>query len=265
MYFSSLFTWAQSARAPINSVYTRLSAYSLNNTDAFSFTANQASLAKMNNFTAGVFGERRFMLKDLTLYHFSIKLPAKIAQIGITGNHSGGLENKESSLGIAYGRRISEKLDIGAQFNYYTVRISGYGSATSINFEGGLLFHLTDQLILGIHSYNPTNSKLGNKGEEKLPAIYTVGLGYETSDKFLVSGEIQKQEDEPININAGLQYSFGENLFARAGISSATSTYYIGVGVLLKSLRVDATASVHPQLGISPGLMLIYKSLEKEE
>jgi hypothetical protein len=78
--------------------------------------------------------------------------------------------------------------------------------------------------------------------EEKLPAIYTVGLGYEVSKKFFISGEIQKVEDEDLNVNAGMQYSFDEKLFARAGFTSAISSFFIGVGVMLKNFRLDATA-----------------------
>lgn len=265
LFFQSFYGVGQSVRIPVSSIYTRLSAYSISSIDAFSFVSNQAALANMHDFTVGVFGERRFMLQDLALYQMALAVPIKWGQFGVTGNYFGGIDNKETSIGLAYGRKLTDNLDVGAQFNYYTFQINGYGSASSINFEAGFLFHITPQFHFGIHTYNPTGSNLGKDGTEKLPAIYTAGIGYETSDKFLISGEIQKQENEPINVNAGLQYSFKKQLFARVGMNSSASTYYLGVGVLLKSFRLDVTASVHPQLGISPGLMLIYKGVEKQE
>ena len=255
----------QSVRTPVSAVYTRLSAYSLKNIDAFSFVANQAVLANMQDFTAGVFGERRFMMKDLAFYQMAFAIPNKYGQFGFTGNYFGSTEYKETSLGLAYGRKLMDNLSIGAQFNYYSVNIQGYGNSSSVNFEAGFLFQITPQFHLGIHSYNPTGSNLGKEGTDKLPAIHTLGMGYETSDKFTISGEIQKQENEPININAGLLYSISEQLFARVGMSTATSTYYIGAGVMMKSIRLDVTSSIHPQLGITPGLMLIYKGVDKSE
>jgi hypothetical protein len=64
-------------------------------------------------------------------------------------------------------------------------------------------------------------------------------------------------------VNAGMQYSFDEKLFARAGFTSGTSSYFFGLGVMLKNFRLDATASIHPQLGITPGLLLLFKGKDR--
>jgi hypothetical protein len=50
---------------------------------------------------------------------------------------------------------------------------------------------------------------------------------------------------------------------ARAGIAANTSNLYAGVGLFLKTFRIDVVASYHPQLGITPGLLLIYNSSKK--
>jgi len=66
-----------------------------------------------------------------------------------------------------------------------------------------------------------------------------------------------------VNVNIGLQYSFDKKLFARAGISTATSSFYLGLGFVLNGFRIDVTASLHPSLGVTPGMLLIYNSPEK--
>jgi hypothetical protein len=98
--------------------------------------------------------------------------------------------------------------------------------------------------------------------EEMLPAVYAAGIGYDASPQFFIGAEVQKTEDKPLTVNAGMQYVFADNLIARGGISSATSVYYIGFGVKLKSIRVDVTASFHPYLGVTPGLLLVYAPLQ---
>jgi hypothetical protein len=255
---------AQTVRTPVTTGYTRLGAYTTRHTDAFSFTGNQAALANTSFNAAGVLGERRFLLQELSLYQAAFVLATKPGNFGFNGNYFGSTENKEMSLGLAYGRKVAEKIDAGIQFNYYTVQVNGYGSASAINFEAGVLFHINDQMLLGIHTYNPTTSRLGKSGEEKLPAIYTAAIGYEASEKFFVSAEILKQEDQEVSVNGGMEYNFNDQLFARAGIISASGIYYLGLGVSLKSFRLDATASLHPQLGLSPGLVLLFKSGEKK-
>ena len=80
-----------------------------------------------------------------------------------------------------------------------------------------------------------------------------------------MSAEIEKEEDRPLNINAGLQYRFLPQLLARAGVSTGTSTAWFGLGLMLHSIRIDITTSYHPQLGISPGLLLLYQFNKAEK
>jgi hypothetical protein len=249
---------SQTVRSPVSAAYLGLGAYSNNHVDVFSFHANQAALAKINTASAGIYGEKRFLLKELSLYNATLALPTHSGNFGLDARYYGFADYNETQLGLAYGRSVGNKIDVGVQFNYYSVRIAGYGNASTVNFEIGTIFHLTDKLNAGLHAYNPVGGKLGKVEEEKLASLYSVGIGYEASEKVFLSAEIEKQEDEPVNVNAGLQYKFLRQLLARAGVSSATSSMYLGIGFGWKSLRVDATASYHPQLGVTPGLLLIF-------
>jgi hypothetical protein len=254
---------AQTVRRPVAALYTGLGAYSINHVDVFSFTNNQASLAQMKNVSAGAYGERRFMLDELSLYQLSIAVPTKSGNFGVKAAYFGFSEYNESQLGLGYARKLGAKLDVGVQFNYNGVQLAGYGNASAVNFEIGTILHLTDKLNAGIHAYNPVGGKFGKNAEEKLASVYAVGLGYEASEKFFVSAEIEKEENQPVNVNAGMQYRFLAQLMGRAGIATNTSNLYAGVGLFLKTFRIDVVASYHPQLGITPGLLLIYNSSKK--
>jgi hypothetical protein len=262
--FASLLQ-GQTLRRPVAANYIGLGAYSLNHVDVFSFTANPASLAQLKNASAGVYGERRFLLSELNDYTAAVGLPTRTGNFGFAANYYGFSDYNDTRLGLAYGRKLGSKVDIGAQFNYHGIRIAGYGNATAISFELGTVLHLTDKLHAGIHVANPVGGKFGKEEQEKLPSVYTVGLGYDASEKFLVSAEIEKEEDQPVNVNAGIQYKLLPELLARAGVSTATSTGWIGLGLTIKSLRVDLTASYHPQLGITPGLLLLFNFKSKTD
>ena len=255
---ANIFLKAQTLRRPVAASYTGLGAYSLNHVDVFSFTANQASLAQLKNNSAGVYGERRFLLSELNNYTAAIGLTTKSGNFGIKANYSGFTDYNETQLGLAYGRKLGSKLDIGAQFNYNAVRIAeDYGSATAISFELGTIFHLTDKLNAGLHINNPIGGKFGKDQLEKLSSVYGFGVGYDASEKFFISAEIEKEEDQPVNVNAGFQYKFIPQLLVRAGMASATSSAWLGLGLTLKSFRLDVTTSYHPQLGITPGVMML--------
>lgn len=254
----------QTVRRPVAALYTGLGAYSLNHVDVFSFNNNQASLAQAKNISAGVYGERRFMLDELSFYQLAIGVPSKSGNFGVKAGYFGFSEYNESQIGLAYARKLGTKLDVGVQFNYNGVQVSGYGNASAVNFEIGTILHLTDKLNAGVHAYNPVGGRFGKNAEEKLASVYTIGLGYEASDKFFVGAEIEKEENQVVNINAGMQYRFLPQVMARAGIATNTSNIYAGVGLFLKTFRIDVVASYHPQLGITPGLLLIYSSSKKK-
>jgi len=253
---------AQSFRLPVSFGYAKMAAYSNQFNDAFSFTANQGALAARKTFAAGLYGEQRFQLKALSATSAAFVLPTTSGNFGLKGDYFGEQAYNESTLGLAYGRALGPKAAVGVQFNYYRVKVAGYGSASTINFDAGAIFHLTPQLNAGLHVYNPVAQGWGKEGMEKLPAVYNAGLGYDASPQFFVSVEMEKVEDNPIGINAGIHYQMAEKLLARVGMQSATSVYYFGLGVQLKSFRIDVTASLHPYLGLTPGLLLLYAQKE---
>jgi len=215
--------------------------------------------------SAGFYGERRFLLSELNYYSAAIGLPTSSGNFGLQLGYFGFSDYNETHAGLAYGRKLGAKVDIGAQFDYNSLQITGYGKTSAINFQLGTVLHLSEKLHVGFHAYNPVGGKFGNDKEEKLASVYTIGSGYEASDKFFISAEIQKEENRPVNVNAGLEYKFLPQLSIRGGVSTATSVVFGGIGLQFRSFRLDITISHHPQLGLSPGLLLVFNGKSKTE
>lgn len=252
--------FAQVLRQPLSVRYAGLGAYSRQFADVFSATSNQASLANLPNGAMAVYGERRFMMEELNGYAAIAALPlASYGTVGVQADYFGSSSGfNESQLGIIYARKITRQMDVGFKVNYHNARVPGYGSAGAVNVEGGVLIHLTDQLHTGIHVYNPTRVTLGKGGTERLASIYRFGLGYDVSDKVFLSTEVVKQENQQLGVNAGFQYNIHERLFIRAGVATASDNSFVSLGLKLDFARVDINTTYHPQLGFSPGLMLLF-------
>lgn len=263
--FISFVSGAQSLRYSISMPYLSLGAYTTKQIDPFSFTGNQAALAQVKSAGVGVYGERRFLLADNSVYGFAGVFPTKQGNFGIQLNYAGFQNFNEQKAGLAYARSLGSKVDIGVQFNYYGYRIPAYGNASAVNFEGGAVVHFSDKFNGGIHFYNPVGGKLGKSNEEKLASAYKLGLGYDASDNFYVSTEIIKEEDQPVNVTGGIQYRFKKQFFARAGFRSDNNTGFGGIGFMFSKVRLDIAASYHPQLGVSPGILLIYNFKEEQK
>jgi hypothetical protein len=253
-----LFAVSQTLRYNISMPYVNLSAYNGKQTDVFSFTGNQAALARLQQVAAGLYGERRFLLAENSAYSMVVAIPTQKGNLGIQLNYAGFTGFNENKLGLAYARSLGKLVDLGIQFNYYGYRIPQYGNEAAVNMELGVLLHFTDQLTGGIHVYNPVGGQLRKTGSEKLASAYKFGLGYEASPSFSISTEVAKEEDKNVKVTGAVQYQFVKQLFARLGFISDTGSGFAGIGLGWKNIRLDFSGSYHPQLGLSPGLLFLF-------
>lgn len=254
----------QSVRDPLAAGYTGMGAYSQNFIDPFSVSSNQAALAGIKSVRAGIYGEKRFLIEELSFYKVAACLPVSFGGMGISAKYFGYNEYNETQLGIAYGKSLG-KVDLGVEINFHGLQIAGYGKDELVTFEAGLVLHISEQVIAGVHVFNPTSNKFGNNHLEKISSGVSVGCGYEVSENLLVSGEVIKEEDQPVTVNAGVQYAFAGKLFARVGIYTETTSTYFGVGLKWENFRIDITGSFHPQLGFTPGFMLLFEANQPKE
>jgi hypothetical protein len=253
---------AQTLRLPPQSNYTRLIGYSHSQPDAFSFSANSAALSSVKKFSTGVYSERRYLLEELSLFSMALVLPSDAGNFGVSADVFGGKNYSEASCAFAYARTMAPGLSAGAQFHYYRISILAYGSAQALVGEAGLLYSPSEHWSVALNVYNPGGRALGAEQSERLPSVYSLGLGYDPSEKLSLCVDLRKEENQSIDMLAGLQYAFHQRFVARAGIASATSTAYLGLGFRLASMRIDATASLHPRAGLTPGLFLHYQPQE---
>lgn len=247
---------AQTFKQPQAFPYVGLTAYSTSQQDAFSFLGNQAALATATSSSIGVFGENKFGLKELAQYNLSCVVKSNLGNFGLAAQLSGSETFKENNIGLAYARKLSPKLDIGAQFNYYSYRIPGYSGASAVYFEVSAMMHVSEKLNIGFQASNPTSVALLKAENEKLPSTYKVGLGYDASKDFFLAAEFLKAEGQPIAAIAGFQYNFAKQFFFKAGVNTQTSLLFAGAGIKLGQLRFDLAGSYHPQLGFSPGILI---------
>jgi hypothetical protein len=248
----------QVLRSALPVAYTSAGTYSQHFTDPFSFVNNQAALSRVRNISAGIYSERRFMLRDLEQVSMAVAFPCMRGGAGIAADYTGFAGYSQTQAGIAYGRPLGEKIDLGIQFNYHHLGIAGYGGTGALNIEIGTILHLTNKIQAGYHIYNLVGGKFGRNSGEKLASIYTFGLGYEASEKLFIASEIIKEEDQPVNMNVSIHYAFVKQFFIRAGISSATGSYFAGAGISWKNTRLDLASGWHPQAGLTPSLLFIF-------
>jgi len=236
--------------------YTGMGAYSSGQGDLFSPAANPASLAGLRQGAAGIYGERRFLVEELTYYALSTAMRTSSGNFSLNGGYFGFSSYNETVLGLAYARPMGSKIAAGLRFNYYGWRIDGYGSVFAAGFDAGLLIHLSPRLHSGMSVSNPVGGKFGGRKDENLPSVYRLGWGFDASPLLHLSAEIVKEDRHAADLRAGLIYKPLPALVTRFGLSASAGSIWGGIGFLKKGIRIDLLAKTHPQLGWSPGIML---------
>ncbi len=197
------------------------------------------------------------MMQELGQAIAMVAVPTAIGNFGFRGFRSGNADFNETVLGLAYGKKLAENFNAGIQFNYFSRTVASYGKESAVNAELGFLFNISGNLKAGIHIYNPTGVSVG-KTSERLASVFTVGLGYAPSKKLFFAADIRKVEDQPVSVHSGFHYYLMDRVRISAGLASAVSSFYFGIGFHLKNLKATAISAHHNILGWSPGMAISY-------
>ena len=227
---------------------TGAGSYSRHFQDVMSAWSNPAGLSCLPELSAGIYSENRFLLKAVSLYAGMVAIPVHGGAFGASMVRLGNNAWHAQRISGAYGRNLGNRVGIGLQFNYETLAVQGFGNAGSISFDGGLLWHISEQFHTGLHVF-----RLENR-----PVIYSGGIGFEASRDFLLTAELIS-----VGVDAGMKaaayYRIVPSLALEMGIASSPLYNNAAVIFYVHSLRIDIAAGFHPQLGITPSTSLIWQ------
>ena len=227
--------------------------------DFWSIQNNQAGLTSIKHTNAGFYYENKFFLKELSFNSCALVLPTKSGVFGFSTNYFGYNKYNESKFGLAYAKQLGKKISVGIQIDYlYTHIAENYGNKGIATFEIGFLSNLTNEFSIGAHIFNPISAKLNDYGNERIPTVFKLGLSYNFNKKVLVCTEVEKDFNFKPLFKAGLEYHIVKEIYIRAGISTNPTLFTFGFGLEFKNLKLDLASSMHPVLGYSPQISLIY-------
>jgi hypothetical protein len=229
--------------------------------DIWSFYQNQAGLAHLDAFTAGVFYENRFLVKGMSYQGFAAANPLGengVVSVGYSG--FGFSVYKEDKVGAAYSMRLAKNLTAGVGINYHSTRITAenYGSTGLVTAELGVQMQVSKNVMVSSHIFNPFRAQLNDFNDERLPTILRLGASYQISDDLLAALEVEKDIDQKPSLRGGIEYQPVDILYIRLGSSTLPNQFSFGLGVAFKQFRFDLAGSYHSQLGYTPQVSLTY-------
>lgn len=254
----------QSIGRPVTLFYTGPGAYSSYQADLFSRFAHPAALAGLSQSGWALAGEKRYLLNELRGGVFLAGLHTGSGNFGLNAGYSGFHHYRETQWGLTYGRKLGTRVKIGGRFNMQAHSPgNGYGKNSAYSAGAGAILQLTGEVQAGFYILLPVP---GNHSVEKEgpPLTCSVGFGFDASPQFFIGVEMQQEQGQPFTINLGMQYHFAARAWARMGLSTANALLWMGAGFQWQSLQVTVQSGFHPQLGISPGILLSYAMKQKE-
>ncbi|HEX6180239.1 MAG TPA: hypothetical protein VFZ47_03290 [Chitinophagaceae bacterium] len=219
-------------------------------TDALTAATQPAALAFCRSFTAGIYGENRFLLQGVQHFMISAVLPVANDGAGVQVCHFKTPAYSHTSAGMGYAKTLGWAI-LGIRFHYNNIIVPGYSPVNGLDVEAGSNCRLTDQLRLGMCVYLPA----GNKWRSAYR--YLMGLGYKISDQLLMVLETGKEENKPAGVHVGIYYRPTQRWTLQLGINTANAQPYLCTGFQSGNWRILVTVIHSVQLGPSPGLALI--------
>lgn len=224
---------------------------------------NQAGMAEINTFSAGVHYENHFLVAENSIKAFTACLPVNGGNIGFSFALFGYDKFYESRAGLAFGRSFGSYVSGGIQINYLMIHQAfDYGNMHAFVPEGGMLAKPFKNLYIGFHIFNPAGQRFIQNYDQKIPVRLKTGIGYHITDDVFIAFEAEKETGEKFNIKAGSEYRIINKIFLRMGASTAEmSKYSLGMGYQFNAFCIDFSVSHHQWLGFTPYFSLIYSAI----
>lgn len=254
--------WGQTAYFPVGAGSGGMAGTSAAIKNDWAAFNNPANLYAIEQFTAGVNYENRFLVRELGISSLTAVLPTEYGVFGLAFNQFGSNLYSQSFLGLAYGRSFGKRIHAGVRLDALHTRLAEeYGRRTNVSFALGFSANLTNDLTLAGVLFNPLlRIKSAKDFDEYLPAIYRAGLCYRVEKNLNITVEAEKDMRYKPVLRAGIEYRVKEIATVRAGIGTNPVNHAFGFGFNFGNFIFDIAAVRHEVLGYSPQASVIWVS-----
>jgi hypothetical protein len=218
---------------------------------------------------AGISGVEHPVVAFTYLHRYNIKalysvaavgiLPlGKIGHVGMTVFRFGDKLYNEQKLSIGFANKIGF-VRLGGQVHYLQVNVESLGREGLLIFDFGGIVELIPKLAFGARIFNATASVFNRFEQDYFPVCLSAGLSYTPASQIILSADIEKYSDLPVNIKSGIEYRLYQKISFRGGFNTQPSTFFFGIGFHAKRLGVDYACSNNHYLGYIHQVTASYK------
>jgi len=226
---------------------------------------NPAGTAFLSSTMAGIHFENLYQIPQLGNRGIVLGVPTKFGSFGLKGFYFGSVNYNKQKYTFNYARVFGDKLCAGISFNYFHSTLkTGYEEARTLAGEVGFIVLPTENLSIGCHVFNISNSDYNENSGQELPVYMKTGIAWQ-AEKFALTGQVQINKKENTSFSVGTEVYLVPDLAIRFGTSTVQQyNYTFGIGYKLTGINGNIAFARHPVLGFSYFLTLEYYFARKK-
>ena len=235
-----------------------LSGSTITQSDAFSGFHNLSASSELKGLNCSFYGQIPYGISAINDGGVAFLKRFGTGVMGVVCQSYGNTEFNRKRVNVGYALALSTKLSASAILGYSSTRImNGYGVASNFWMNVGATYNVRKDWKWAAVADLPMKSITN---AEDLPATLRLGTTYSFGEQVSLSAQLTSSTSR----TSSLSYSFGLEYFPievfafRLGMNTHWQTWSMGVGTRLKNYSFDASATIHPQLGITPQISFTY-------
>ncbi|MFH2069586.1 MAG: UPF0164 family protein [Elusimicrobiota bacterium] len=210
-----------------------------------------------------------FGLSDLKNVSFnsSAPLPKGYGVGGVSYLEFGSDIHKETTLTLSHGFNLLQDFYAGYNLNMYSLVFSGYGSATTLGVDLGIMARMKrvmKDFRVGIFARNLNIPKVGKEFPKNLPQELTVGVSYQAYKGAVGIVDVTKEVlSNKTMWKLGFEFEVAKGLILRSGAQDVPQRISVGFGVGLGPISFDYALYNHAILPTTHLVSFGYKFSQK--
>jgi len=225
------------------------------------WAGNPAHLLQVESALAGVsLTPGLFNLPELSLLEGVLVVPFTGAAAGFSFARFGGELYRETEGALSLAAVITEGAALGASARLLHLAIPGYGSASSVAVDLGLVARLGPAFTFSMEAANCTGATIGLCREE-IPRSLGAAIEWNVEHLFSLVAEIRKERSLPAALTWGGEVSLVRGFSLRLGGTTDYPGVSAGAGLAWMRLRFDYAWRWHSSLGGTHTLSLTVEDL----
>lgn len=232
-------------------------------TDEWAIFNNVGGLGRVEKASTSFTYLRVPALKSFSRMAVAVALPSRFGTAGFGVFKFGDDLYSEQLVTVGFSNTFGIA-SLGAQVNYIQYNAEGFGSKGVVSFNFGGIARFTEQLSIGAHITNLFQPKLTEDGEEHLPTLLFVGIGFTPSEKLLLTTEMEKDLDYPFTWKTGIEYKIFKKFALRTGFNVQPNAGFFGFGFFPENFQLDYAYSFHTELRANHQATVSYRFKSKK-